>query len=521
MPTPQVFVSFSSGDTPSVRRLLARLSAQPLDIWDYSAEGQEIPLGLNVGDYLEEKIARCTVFIPVLSKNSFASKYTAQEVACALNRSRAGYLTILPLLVHECTEEPNNWPLPFRQLAGMRYWKVDFFSRQDLEEALIMMCERLAITYRPLLISDEKLPFMEKLVAELTDKCPQKAERDIGVYRRVLQILQDFQGAYEIGDFSRSLEKATYLVLTLESEFTQKEFYYPYIVQVVCQIACGQVQQATETLNKTWDSPLLDENAFAAMGYIRYQQGDYQEALDYYLKASEYDKQDPAAKSWVAKTSLLLGIPVDIEGLFDAETEHTITVEKDKSAFYVLKAQALANTRRFSEAEHIYAGLVERGLRDANILINYAYVLIEMERRQEALDLLERHRLEVEKDNPDYFHLLACLYYLLQKPETAADRFEELIEQWPNNRRYRFDAGQVLCKIGHVDKARSIMAPLIKNPEFPLPVTEHDFYCDGFANWLHGEYPLAEYDFRRSHEPIENHYDTILKKSTISFTVDQ
>ncbi len=519
MERPQVFLSFSSGDTAGVRRLLARLSAQPLEIWDYSSEGQEIPLGLDIGDYLEDKIARCNVFIPVLSTNCFASSYTAREVACALECHRKNRLVILPLLLPDGSQDFREWPTPFDKLAGMRFYKVDILSRQELEDVLIFICERLGISYRPLLMGDEKLPFMESLVAEMKNKCPQKAERDIGVYRRVMQILQDFQAFYETVDYTRALEKATFLVLTLEQEFAENSFYYPYIVQAVCLISCGHLTQAAETLNKIWESPMLDENAFAAMGYIRYQQGEFQEALEFYLKAREYDQQDPAARSWVAKTSLLLGIPVDVESLFDAETTAKISDEQDKKDFCVLKAQALANMNRFAEAEQIYAELLQHGVQEAGVIINYAYVLIESGKQQQALAELEKYRLTVEKNNPDYFHLLACLYFLLQKPKKAAKRFQTLIRQWPDNRRYRLDAAQVFCRLGDCDQARDVLAPLIRDPSFPLPATEHDFYCDGFANWVHGEFALAEYDFRRSRAPSENFYDAILNKGAITFTV--
>jgi len=505
MQTPQVFVSFSTNDSLGVRRLIARLGAQPLDIWDYSMEGQEIPFGVDVNDYLERKIAGCNVFVPVLSAFSFASKYTKLEVECAVSRYREGSLTILPLLARDC-EMASNWPHPYDQLAGMRFYRIDFFSRQVLEEVIMIMCERLGITYRPLLMSDDKLPFTDKLASELRTKCPQNVERNIGVYRRLMQILNDFQGAYVSGDFRAALDKTSYLVLTLESEFGKESFYYSYIVQAVCQISCGFLVQAIETINKTWDSPLLDENAFAAMGYIRYQEGKYHEALDFYRAASNYDKQDPAAKSWVVKTSLLLGVPVEVDGLFDAATEARIASAKDKLAFSVLKAQALASSARFDEAEALYRGITERGVHDPNILVNYAHVLIEIERGREALDMLEHHRASIENENPNYSHLVASLYYLLGRPETAADRFEHLVERWPHNRQYRLDAGQVLCRIGRTERAREITEPMVRGTGFPLPATEHDFYCDGYANWLRGEFALAEYDFRRSNEPIENHY---------------
>ncbi len=518
MQAPQIFVSFSNKDSAGVQRLIARLGAQPLAVWDYSTEGQEIPLGVDINTYLEQKISRCNAFIPVLSKNSFLSNYTACEVSSAMSQYQAGNLIILPLLMKDC-ELCGKWPSPYDQLAGMRFYQIDFFSRQAIEEIVMIICEILGIIYRPLLMSDEQLPFMDKLSTELKGKCPNKAEREIGIYRRMMLILDEFQYAYMSGDFQSALEKSTYLVMNLENEFGKESFYYPYIVQAICQISCGHLMQATDTLNNVWNSSSIDENAFAVMGYIRYQQGNYREALDFYQAASDYDKQDPATKSWVAKTTLLLGLSVDVDTLFDTATEARIISEKDKRSFFILKAQALASAKRFAESQLLYKELIARGVYEPNILINYAYVLIEMGLSHEALTMLENYEKNIEFTNPDYAHLVASLSFLLEQPQRAADKFKRLVEHWPHNRQYRLDAGQVLWKIGRVEEARRITAPMVQDDRFPLPASEHDFYCDGFANWLQGKFALAEYDFRRSHQPNTSYYDAIISNDKVYFNI--
>jgi hypothetical protein len=51
----RIFVSFSGEDRPFVRRLLARLQAQPLEAWDYSREDQEVHGGAELIDDLRRQ----------------------------------------------------------------------------------------------------------------------------------------------------------------------------------------------------------------------------------------------------------------------------------------------------------------------------------------------------------------------------------------------------------------------------------------------------------------------------------
>ncbi|MHB8765899.1 MAG: toll/interleukin-1 receptor domain-containing protein, partial [Deferrisomatales bacterium] len=84
MARPKIFVSFSSRDLPFVQRLFARLGAQEVELWDYSQEGQEIPLGEDLEEYLRRRVENVEVFVPVVTPNSFGSRYTRAEVRHAL-----------------------------------------------------------------------------------------------------------------------------------------------------------------------------------------------------------------------------------------------------------------------------------------------------------------------------------------------------------------------------------------------------------------------------------------------------
>jgi len=177
MNRPRVFVSFSHKDNEFVQRLFDRLRAQPLELWDYSREGDEIPGGCNVHHYLEERIERCDVFLAVVSPNSFASDYAKHEVTHALRQSRSGLLRIIPLVLTPYPQMPQ-WPGPYDELKKILGYLVRPGAsnseeraevRMSLEETLRRLCRVLTLEYSPLPVEDPRLPFMDKFDQELKD----------------------------------------------------------------------------------------------------------------------------------------------------------------------------------------------------------------------------------------------------------------------------------------------------------------------------------------------------------------
>ena len=112
MRRPRLFVSFSSKDRDLVRRLFSRLGAQPLDIWDYSIENQEIPGGADIALYLRDRIDQCRYFIPIVTPNSLTSPFTVIEVAHALTRCARPEFEIIPLVENDALDVLP-WPSPY------------------------------------------------------------------------------------------------------------------------------------------------------------------------------------------------------------------------------------------------------------------------------------------------------------------------------------------------------------------------------------------------------------------------
>jgi len=508
MPRPRIFISFSSKDILLVRRLFARLDAQPLDLWDYSEEGQEIPGGENIMDYLKQRIERCDFFIPVVSQNAFSSNYARREVEHALSIASGGGIRILPVVASECRTE-EQWPSPYRELSELRYYAALDGSRTDFEEMILGLCRDMGVPYSPLIMAHPHLPFMDRFSAEIANLLSKRPEHENATQRKLMQIQQDFEAAYERGDYVRALSLISYFVLTCEYEFPEERLYYPYVVKGVCEISRGRLLEATQTFRGLMNHPKLDENVYGALGHIKHEQGAYREALEYYRIAEAMDPADPAAKAGVLANAVMCGETVDIDEFYGRIKEGGISWDEDRIKIDTLMAHALAVNNRLDEAARILETLIREGEITSKITVNLAQVLKMKGQTGQGLSLLRKYE-DVFPDDPDYLHALASFFFYMRDHKNANDTFTRLVDKFPYVRQYRIDAAQARWISGDREEARRIVEPVLNTKIFPPPETENDYFCDGFANWFHERYERADYDFERSNFPSEKHYQNIM-----------
>jgi len=508
MDRPKVFVSFSSKDRTQIRRLLARLDAQPIELWNYAEESQEIPGGNDIPDFLKEQIDRSDYFLPFVTLHSFASPYTCLEVSHALTRHTLGKPQIIPLVTPECPSS-SVWPNPYQHLTSLRFRTVDFQARTSLEEAVVTLCADMRVRYLPLPTMDPRLPFMDRFVAEVREKCARHEERDIAIYSRLMHVLNEFDQAFEEGDFRRALARIAYFVLMCEYEFPEERFYYPWIVKAICEVACGRLRIAAETLENLLDHPSLDENVFGLMGYIYQQEEMYPRALECYREAVRRAPSDPAAKMGEVINALLCEAPIDIDAAFRNIETQRIHNSDDRLKVDAVKMFALGRVGRIREAEELFNRLVRDGAANASLVVNFARALADHRSHRQARDLLLRFYTSFADEH--LLHLLASLCFQIGDEQGAVHYFEELVRCYPLVRQYRIDAAQVFWRAGDHARAKEIASSLLNPRVFPLPATPADFFYDGFANWLLGNYERADYDFARSSMPQEKHYHYLLE----------
>ena len=499
----KTFVSFSSKDRDFVRALFARLAAQPITLWDYSSEGEEIPGGEQISSYLRARIHHCELFIPIVTQNSQNGDFTKIEVACALERKiRQAHLRIIPL-VDSALLSFHKWNEPFEALKAFRFYEIDFKSKASLETAIQRICFDLQIDYNPLITEDPRLPFMDRFQSELDHEVPLHDERTNIIHRRLQQALTDFTGAFENGDYRFAEKAMDYFTSTCEYEFPQKSFYYPYIVKGVCLMARGEWIEAQEIFRSLLNHEKIDENVFGGLGYIKQQQGCYKEASCYYHEALRIDPHDAAAASGVLINNVLCGNFGAINNLLAILEEGEKLVPEDQIRSDKIKAYALASLGRSREAMAIWNRLIEKDYVKPEDIINLSKVLIDIGKVGESVQLLE-HFTARFTDSFELLHNLASLYWITGAQDKAIERFEAIARENPDNRQYCFDVIFCLWKTDSAERARAFARQLLNSG---LPETIEDFYRSGFANWVLGNDDRAKYDFERSGKPETEFYD--------------
>ena len=500
-------MSFSSKDYSTTRRLFARLGAQPLSLWDYSLEGEEIPGGMEITPFLTKRIDNCNLFIPVVTANSHDSQYTKAEVDYAMNCKRSGRLIIIPLVDREFAIN-KIWDEPFNHLRSLRYYEVDFSSMKEIEEAINRVCLDMDITYVPLPVEDYRLPFMQKFEDELAREVPAHFERTNSIHRRLHDALISFIVSFESGDYRQSANTMEFFISTCEYEFPEKHFYYPYIVKALCLMAMGDWTESQALLHGLLNhkNVKVDENVFGALGYIKQHQGCYEEAAAYYKEALNRDCNDPAAASGVLINNVLSGNLRAIEEFIDIMNKGAAEQPvRDRIKIDKVKAFALAAVGRSQEAWAIWQRLVEEGNAEPVDAINLSCVLVDMNRHEDGIRILEQFH-DRFPESLELLHRLATLYWLTGRQKVAGNHFKFLIEKAPGNYQYRYDHLFALWKSGQKELAREAAQEFL---HLSLPAGRDDFFSMGLANWVLGHEERALYDFERSGKPMSEFYTSL------------
>lgn len=509
MQSPRVFVSFSNADKDFVRRFIARITEQPLRVWIYEDEADEIRTGQRIADRLHQQIDASQFVIPIVSTEALRSRYTQMEVAYALQRCKAGQLRgVLPIVSHELAARNESWTGSYRDLQTLRYRVIDFQSLASIEAAIHPLCTEFCVEYQPLVPQDPRLPFMDRFVAEVRDRCPQREEYEIGIYRRLMAILNQFSVTYESGDYDRAGQIMHYFCLMCEHEFPDQSVYYPRVVKGVCEIIADRTSDALQTFNALLLHPSHDECTYGALGWICQHQGDYVTALEHYREALRRYPSDPAARTGVAINAVMCGQVADVDVVLRDIDPAAIPFEEDRIKVQSVQAFALAHLGRWAEAAELFTYLIDRQQADVATVTRFAQLLAEQGQFLSAVSILERFKDDIR--DPVLLHHLAMYTALGGDLRKSQRYFTDLVQCCPQKRQYRVEFAQIHWRVGNRGESRRQAATLFDRGLFDLPAMPADFYLDGFANWILGNNARAEYDFERSGYSTDQHYRQLL-----------
>jgi tetratricopeptide (TPR) repeat protein len=505
----RVFLSFSGQDRPFARRLIARLQAQPLEVWDYSREDQEIHGGAELVAELQREIAACDVFVPLVSQAAGDAWYVETEVKEALAQHEHGPKPrVIPILAKGI--QFSRLPEPFQQLK--RFLHYEFLANGPVEDLVASLCRDLQVEYRPIPSEDPRFPVLLLLDAEIKDRVPRDNKRDVAVYDRLLRAVGRFREAFEAGHMDRACEIITYVTGMCEYEFESHVFYYPYVVRAVCALLLDRLVEVPPILDKLRDHPKRDEHYPALLGMLSFRRGAYHEASRHFHQALDEARgrghEGVSALSWLLQTHVHLNSPVGVADVFERLDAAEVHTESERLKLRRLVAFAEARLGSPERARGRLKALIDEGQNDADVLLCYAVALDRAGQTVEARLLLERHFAESGKI-PLYRQLLGSLCFRTGRPREALGHFTGLIESDPTCRQYYCDAMEVSWGLGDCQRARFFAEHVLTSTKFSPPATSEDFFIAGLANFILDRRERSQYDLERS--GFKRNYEELLQ----------
>jgi tetratricopeptide (TPR) repeat protein len=505
VPSPRVFISFSSADRDFVRRLFYSLRGQGAAVWDYTRRGDEITPGASVPAVLRDHIDASDCFLTVVSKSSTApdtGSFVRLELEHALARGMLGQGRILPVVLVD--RPPADWTGSFARLRTAMYLEVKTADERGYDDLMVRICRFLGIPYSPPFLGDLRLPFAEQFRKEMREVITTPA-----VYDELAVVVDEFARRFKAREWPEAEETVSYLLLAARNKMPGTELYYPQIARAVCQMQLGRFAEAEELLLVATRHPRHDENSYGALGQSYFRQQRYDEALVAYSKALELCPNDERLELRfdMLGTRIQLDQPiVDKEVLdqFDRkqlDPAELADVEKmDGIVRYKLGA--------YKEALAVFDRMRKERRDDAAVATYGFLCYVQTGSRPDAL---KRLRADAERlGDTTVYHYLAFYSLLFGEFEAGLDVYRRfLCVPGRRTRRYMMEYASALAALGQVSESRRVCHDVLSRACFRRPSTAEEFYLDGLANYLLGNRERARYDFERSDGFRKKYYDEL------------
>jgi tetratricopeptide (TPR) repeat protein len=510
---PSVFLSYAVLDHRECH-ILTRLKAQPVQVWNNQALGEQIAFGEDIEAKCKQRIDQSSVFVLLLSRAAFESTWVKVELIHALDRKDAAPMDLF-VIVDKDVESTTNWAEPFRQLKGTMNLPVDFSATAGIESAVFEICNRLKVKYTPPPLEDPRFPFMTLLFEEFGNVLGE-SPYEAALYDSLLRILMDFHEAFAKGDYPQSAAHLDYFIQIAKHEYRKSTLWYPYILRAVCDCLQDNYAEALERLSQInvptsiypRPSPLRS-TVCATIGYVHYQQGEFGAAVDSYSRALEEYPNDTANQCNLAVASLEAGIAISKAKAF-AAIDGCSVLAGDKPQTEVMKARVCALTGNEPEARTRFEALVKTGEEEAYLVEPYAQFLCERSERDRARELLRA----CVKSHPSEMYarlFLAKLHEECGDSAAASKEFSRIGQQCTKNAKMQFQVLRGLWSIQYRKEALGLANDILAQFTVSPPADGDEFLAAGAANWIMGNLERAEYDFERSRKPKDPwHYSRYL-----------
>lgn len=517
----RLFISFSSLDQQDVRKLFSSLELQKVGAWDYSEDGQGLPLSQRVNAALAEKIEECEYFIAVVSSNSAnprTGRCTQFEVQHAIDTGMLHAQRILSVLL--VNNPPMQWPGAYGQLEPLLHVRLDTANQDRYDEAIQKICEYLKVSYVSPFLRDMRVFFTQRFLEEAESLSLTNSN-----FIQLMRIMNRCAEKVVNGEWPQAWELvSTFLNLSAFLN-PDAQLQYPFIIRGVCELQLRKFADATQTfLQVTRQMAGHDPKArrpfsglaFAGLGHAYFLQQQYSQALDAFKQALTLIPDDKDIRFNFLGTLLqtddqLLG--EELLEQFDAlplPAKERLKIAKVRGLVYYKKGQYLAAIRVFESIGY--------HLLDEASAIYLSQALGHCGREDEAIEVIASAAARLDDNclvpNPgtNLYHHLVYAYLEAGYVDECLSIYETTLcrpERW--TRQYLVEYARILGADGvrrNAARVHEACTKVLDPNHFPhTDLKGEDFFYMGFANFLLGRHQLARYDYERSAGFCDKYYD--------------
>jgi tetratricopeptide (TPR) repeat protein len=509
---PKLFISFSSRDQVKIRRLFAALDIQGVEVWDYSDEGHELPVGSELRASLKVSIDSYEYFIAIISPNSIDQNLSHDpyfEVRYAIDSGKLKNKRLLPILL----DNPEQWLKLYPELAPILRITLDHKSEERFESAIRRICDWLSTSYTPSSLKDPRTFFTQLFLEEIQGK--ELANAD---FIQLLRVMNSCSRKVLAEDWEGAKEK-TSLFLGLTREIAPElAFHYPLVIKGVCELQLKEFEEAEKTFLQATANHDINSNPLLGLGYAglghtyaalqrfdeslaAFQKAVQQEGADEYLRFN-HQVAILSAGGLTLNASVLEGF--DLTKLSLDERRRLIT----------LKGALHFRSGNFREAIRAFSVIDWNDLDEASA-IYYSLALQENDEAEKAFQILSVVGTKTKSIN--VFHHLADAYLKADELFSASSVYKNHLCDLPAPSDYArqllVEYAQIVRIIKGDDSAeiRRACERVVNFEVFPPPQSKADCFFTGFAYHFLGNEVLARHYYALSSGFCPQYYDECIR----------
>jgi tetratricopeptide (TPR) repeat protein len=497
---PKCFVSFSSCDDEFAGKLIASLRLQNADVWDYSNSAQDIPLGEGIKANLRARIDESGRFIAVLTPASThpeTGRFTIFEIRYAQEKGMRIFPVALELfslrsLPPELAFLEDAKYLPFASLEGDAY-----------ERSFARLCEEMGLAYIPPFLGDPRVIFAPRFEAEIRGLSIPNEHRVL-----LRMTIDDFTHQYAAGKWSEAEETIGFFIGACKRFLKGTVLYYPALLLALCRMHKNDLDGAQTLIEDLLDHPLVDENAWGALGQVYFVRGDLLKALDAFKTARE---KCPPGQDWVSRFNILavsveLALPAEVSAAFSGFDLASRPLD-DQVKIANLQASVYSRHNDWRAVVNVLRNICDRQIGNATTAIYLAQAYERLGCYRDAVTVLagEAGRL----DDENLYHHLAALYGRGGDTVSALRIYEQhLSEDTTRPQQMLTDYAILLLSLGRRTEARNVCRRAIALEPVKAGAER---YFRGLAYYLLGRLGDAQTSYQES-KSSEPYYDTFAER---------